>query len=63
MFSFAFTSYVSFRSAFVVHRYEPPESEITTPLRRSDWAVPHGSAMQALASALSEAAGSTAVSL
>ncbi|CAN0193651.1 unnamed protein product [Pylaiella littoralis] len=43
-------------------RYEPPESEITTPLRRSDWAVPHGSAMQALASALSEAAGSTACS-
>ncbi|CAN0121942.1 unnamed protein product, partial [Ectocarpus fasciculatus] len=43
-------------------RYEPPESAITTPLRRSDWTVPHGSAMHALAAALDEAAGSTACS-
>ncbi|CBN77633.1 expressed unknown protein [Ectocarpus siliculosus] len=43
-------------------RYEPPESAITTPLRRSDWKVPHGSAMHALAAALDEAAGSTACS-
>ncbi|CAM9339944.1 unnamed protein product [Ectocarpus sp. 12 AP-2014] len=43
-------------------RYEPPESAVTTPLRRSDWKVPHGSAMHALAAALDEAAGSTACS-
>ncbi|CAB1097740.1 unnamed protein product [Ectocarpus sp. CCAP 1310/34] len=43
-------------------RYEPPESAVTTPLRRSDWKVPHGSAMHALAAALNEAAGSTACS-
>lgn len=39
-----------------VDRYEAPESEIVTPLRRSDWAVPHGSAMQALGAALEAAA-------
>ncbi|CAM9113285.1 unnamed protein product, partial [Ectocarpus sp. 4 AP-2014] len=43
-------------------RYEPQESAVTTPLRRSDWKVPHGSAMHALAAALDEAAGSTACS-
>ncbi|CAN0432458.1 unnamed protein product, partial [Laminaria digitata] len=41
-------------------RYEPPKSKVTTPLRRADWTVPHGSAMHALSVALdAAAAGST----
>ena len=44
------------------NRYDPPKSEVTTPLRRTDWKVPHGSAMHALSAALdAAAAGSTMV--
>ncbi|CAM9520757.1 unnamed protein product [Scytosiphon promiscuus] len=43
-------------------RYQPPESGISTPLRRSDWTVPHGSAMRALEAALQDAADGTACS-
>lgn len=43
-------------------RYEPDDATITTPLRRTDWKVEHGSARQALEVAL-DAAKNTTVSM